>query len=200
MAGTVVALLLALTGVAPRAVLLVGAFWALYGLLNGVLGGVLEPVIEGSGQLFSNVGLTRAGGGFSAEEAMEVRARYADAAEAYQIRARDPKVQVEATMRRAALLAGPLALPLVAASELTELRDRGLAADDDVRVGLALVDLYDFRLQDPGRAMSELRRLIDSYPESRHTRRVRAVLYELKQAHFGAEFDRPDAPTDRLDL
>lgn len=192
LAGTALALLLALTGIVPRALLLVGAFWALYGLLTGVLGGVLEPVIEGSAHLFSSVGLRRAGGGFSAEEAMEVRERYADAAAAYQVRASDPAVRVEASLRRAALLAGPMALPQVAAAELVELRDRGpLPDEDDVRVGLALVDIYDFRMQDPGRAMTELRRLIDKHPESRHTRRMRAVLQDLKQAHFGAGFGSP---------
>lgn len=193
LAGTAIALLLAATGIAPRAVLLVGTFWALYGLLTGFLGGVLEPVIDGSARLFSSVGLRRAGGGFSSEETMVAQGRYTDAAEAYQRRSRVPGDRVEATLRRAALLTGPLALPLVAATELTELRNAGtpLTPDDDVRVGLALVDVYDFRLQDPGRAMAELRRLIDLHPESRHTRRMRGVLQDLKVAHFGSDSETP---------
>lgn len=194
--GTAVALLLAITGIAPRAVLLVGTFWALYGLLTGFLGGVLEPVIDGSARLFSSVGLQRGGGGFSGEETMVAQGRYTDAAEAYQRRARDTGLRVEATLRRAALLTGPLEVPLVAAAELNELRSVGppLAPEDDVRVGLALVDVYDFRLQDPGRAMAELRRLIDLHPESRHTRRMRGVLQDLKVAHFGTEFSDSGAP------
>jgi hypothetical protein len=200
LAATAVALLLAITGIAPRAVLLVGAFWALYGLLTGLLGGVLEPVIDGSARLFSSVGLQRAGGGFSGEETMVAQGRYTDAAEAYQRRARDPGATVEATLRRAALLAGPLALPLVAATELAEVRTTGtpLPPEDDVRLGLALVDLYDYRLQDPGRAMAELRRLIDLHPQSRHTRRMRAVLQDLKVAHFGTEFSDLGSPPAQI--
>jgi hypothetical protein len=198
LAGTAIALLLAITGIAPRAILLVGTFWAMYGLLAGLLGGVLEPVIDGSARLFSSVGLQRAGGGFSGEETMVAQGRYADAAEAYQRRIRDRGASAEAALRRASLLAGPLALPLVAASELTEVRnaDTPLSPEDDVRVGLALVDLYDHRLQDPGRAMAELRRLIDLHPESRHTRRMRGVLQDLKVAHFGSELpDLESQPT-----
>ena len=45
--GTVVAVALALSGIAPRAILLVGAFWAIYGLISGFTVGVLEPVIVG---------------------------------------------------------------------------------------------------------------------------------------------------------
>jgi len=196
LAGTAMALLLAVTGVAPRAILLVGSFWALYGLLAGILGGVLEPVIEGSVRMFSEIGLQRAGRGFSGEEALVAQGRYADAAEAYQLRSKDKGATAEATLRRASLLAGPLALPLLAASELTEVRNAGtpLTPEDDVLVGLALVDLYDHRLQDPGRAMAELRRLLDLHPESRHTRRMRGVLQDLKVAHFGSEFPDLDGP------
>lgn len=196
LAGTAIALLLAFTGIAPRAVLLVGSFWAIYGLLTGFLGGVLEPVIDGTARMFSDVGLRRAGDGFSGEETMVAQGRYADAAEAYQRRAGDRGIRVEATLRRTALITGPLALPLVAAAELTELRNTGtpLSPEDDVRVGLALVDVYDFRLQDPGQAMAELRRLIDLYPESRHTRRMRGVLQDLKVAHFGTELSDLEGP------
>jgi len=193
---TAVALLLAVTGVAPRAILLVGSFWALYGLFTGVLGGVLEPVIDGTARMFGNVGLRRAGGGYSAVETMVSRGRYREAAEAYAARAREPRRRVEATLRRGALLAGPLGLPAQAVAELLELRTRQgpLAPADDLRVGLALVDLYDFKLTDPGRAMTELRRLIDRYPESRHARHMRNVLRELKTTRFG---ERP--PESRVD-
>ncbi len=199
LSATAIALLLALTGVAPRAMLLVGAFWALYGLFTGFLGGVLEPVIEGSVRLFSNVGLSRAGGGYSAIETMVVRGEYDAAAEAYMVRSREPADRVEATLRRTALLAGPLQLPAMAVAELTTLQrtGRALPGEDDVRVGLALADLYDYRLNDPGRAMTELRRLIDRYPESRHIRQMRTVLRQLKTTHFGSEFDAESAPPQR---
>ena len=50
----------------------------------------------------------------------------------------------------------------------------------DLRVGVALVDIYERRLSDPGRAMVELRRLIDLYPERRTTLRLRRELAMLK--------------------
>ena len=104
--GTVVAVALALSGIAPRAILLVGAFWAIYGLISGFTIGVLEPVIEGLAEALQSVGLTRAGGGYSAIETLVARGHLAEAAEAYRERAQQPADRVEATVRRAALLAG----------------------------------------------------------------------------------------------
>ena len=178
--GTVVAVALALSGIAPRAILLVGAFWAIYGLISGFTVGVLEPVIEGLAEVLQSVGLMRAGGGYSAIETLVARGHLAEAAEAYRERARQPTDRVEATVRRAALLAGPLGQPETALVELQALREHRLTADADLRVGVALVDVYERRLADPGRAMVELRRLIDLYPDRRATRRLRRELAILK--------------------
>jgi hypothetical protein len=52
-------------------------------------------------------------------------------------------------------------------------------------VGLALVDLYEHDLGDPGRAMAELRRLIDHYPTASGARRLRVALSTLKSQRFG---------------
>ena len=129
----------------------------------------------------ANIGLVRAGGGYSAIETLVVRGEIAAAAEAYRERAQSPADRVEATVRRAALLAGPLAQPETALVELEGLRRSSLSAADDLRVGVALVDLYDRRLGDPGRAMAELRRLIDRYPGAvASARRLRRALAELK--------------------
>jgi hypothetical protein len=83
-------------------------------------------------------------------------------------------------VRRAALLGGPLGQPETALVELDGLRRAGLSAADDLRVGVALVDLYDRRLGEPGRAMAELRRLIDRHPGDRSVRRLRHALAALK--------------------
>ncbi len=186
LAATVVAVLLAVTGIAPQALLLVGAIWAIYGIIAGVLGGILEPLLEAAAQVLPGAGLNRMHG-FSAQESLKIRGNYSQAAEGYLERAKDPRHRVAAMMRRAALLAGPLASPQLAAAELEELRSGNsrMTSDDEVSLGMALVDLYDYRLGDPGRAMAELRRLIDRYPESRHVRRMRQSLRRLKQAHFG---------------
>ena len=168
----------------PRMLELVGALWAVYGLVVGVTTGVLEPVIDGFFRLMANAGLMRAGGGYSGIETLAVRGHPQAAAEAYAERAQNPAERVEATLRRAALLAGPLTQPESAAVELEGLRTHPLSGRDDFRVGLALVDLYDHHLDDPGRAMAELRRLIDRYPTASGARRLRAALSTLKSHRF----------------
>ncbi|MEA2713518.1 MAG: hypothetical protein QOK27_1479 [Gemmatimonadales bacterium] len=168
----------------PRMLELVGALWAVYGLVVGVTTGVLEPAIDGFFQLLSNAGLMRAGGGYSGIETLAVRGHPQAAAEAYAERARNPAERVEATLRRATLLAGPLTEPETAAVEVEGLRSHPLSGRDDFRVGLALVDLYDHHLDDPGRAMAELRRLIDRYPTASGARRLRAALSALKSQRF----------------
>jgi hypothetical protein len=178
--GTFLALVLAIAARDPRMLELVGALWAVYGLTVGFLSGVLEPVIDGFFQLVANAGLRRVGSGFSGIETLEVQGHHEAAAEAYAEQARDPSTRVEATLRRAKLLAGPLAEPESAAVELDSLRAHSLTPRDDFRVGLALVDLYEHALSQPGRAMAELRRLIDRYPTAHGARRLRAALRELK--------------------
>jgi TolA-binding protein len=132
----------------------------------------------------ANAGLTRVGGGYSAVETLAARGHYQAAAEAYAERARNHPERVEATLRRAALLAGPLGEPETAAVELDSLRASALRPRDDFRVGLCLVDLYEHRLGDPGRAMGELRRLIDRYPTAHGARRLRAALGALKAERY----------------
>jgi hypothetical protein len=181
--GTVLAVVLALVTRDLRMLELVGALWAIYGLTVGFLSGLLEPAIDGFFQLLANVGLVRVGGGYSSIETLAVRGHYQAAADEYAQRARNHSERVEATLRRAALLAGPLGQPETAAVELDSLRASPLSSRDEFRVGLALVDLYENRLGDPGRAMTELRRLIDLHPAAAH--RLRAALRELKAQRYG---------------
>jgi hypothetical protein len=183
--GTLLAITLALVTGDLRMLELVGALWAIYGLMVGFLSAVLEPVIDGFAQLMSNIGLARVGDGYASIETLAVRGHYQAAAEEYAERARNPTERVEATLRRAELLAGPLAEPETAAVELDSLRAHPLSSREDFRVGLALVDLHEHHLNDPSRAMSELRRLIDRYPTGRDVRRLRAALSELKSERFG---------------
>jgi len=189
--GTVLALLLAVLEHEPRALELVGALWAVYGLVVGFVSGVLEPVIDGFFELLANAGLVRVGEGYSGIETLVAREHLEAAAEAYAERARNHAERAEATLRRAALLAGPLAQPEMAAVELDSLRSYPLAKRDDFRVGLALVELYEHHLGDPGRAMTELRRLIDRYPTAGDARRLRAALAELKAQRYGRQQSPP---------
>jgi hypothetical protein len=181
--GTLVAVALAVSGIAPRALELVGVFWAIYGFVVGLTSGVLEPAIEGLVHALTNLGLVRVGGGYSAIETLVVRGELASAAEAYRERAQRPAERVEATVRRAGLLGGPMGQPETALVELEALRRGKLTAADDLRVGVALVDLYERRLGDAGRAMAELRRLIDLHPDHASARRLRRALADLKDQH-----------------
>jgi hypothetical protein len=185
--GTVVAVALALSGMAPRALQLVGLFWAIYGFIVGLTSGIMEPVIDGIARVLADVGLVRVGGGYSAIETLVVRGDFATAAEAYRERAQHPAERVEATLRRAALLGGPMGQPEMALVELEGLRRSGLSAADDLRVGVALVNLHERRLGDPGRAMVELRRLIDRHPGDLSVRHLRHALAELKAEHLESQ-------------
>jgi hypothetical protein len=185
--GTLLELIFALIGNEPRALELVGALWAVYGLVVGFVSGVLEPVIDGFFELVTNVGLVRISDGYSSIEALVARGHTEAAAEAYAERARNHSERAEATLRRAALLAGPLGEPETAAVELDSLRARPLSRRDDFRVGLALVELYEHHLADPGRAMAELRRLIDRYPTAQGARRLRNALADLKAQRYASE-------------
>ena len=183
--GTAIAIVLGLSG-NPLAFELVVALWAVYGLVVGFTSGLLEPVIDGLFHVFTNIGLMRAGGGYSGIETMVARGQLAAAAEAYAERARNPHERVDATLRRAKLLAQSLSSAETAALELDNLRQSPLSGRDDFRVGLALVELYEGHLADPGRAMAELRRLIDLHPSARDARRLRTALADLKARRFAA--------------
>lgn len=183
--GAVLALLLALTGLAPKALLFAGLLWTLLGIITGAVDWILEPLIEFGATVLSNVGLRRVVG-FSAEETLAAQGHYGVAADAYLQRSHTPGHRVAALIHRADLLAGPLHEPERAVAELEALQrdaDR-LSPAEDMRLGLALTALYEQRLQDPGRAMVELRRLIERYPEARQTRELRMLLAALRSQHF----------------
>ena len=183
--GAVVALVLALTGMEPRALALAGLLWIGFGFLSGLIDAVVEPLLEFLNTALINVGLVRHGVGFSAEETLAAQGHYDAAAEAYRQRAETPRERVPATLRRADLLAGPLGQPLAAMTELEALQrdaDR-LRPIEDMQLGLALADLYEQRLNQPGKAMGELRRLLDRYPDARQSRTVREVLGALRARH-----------------
>lgn len=186
---TIFAAVLWLTDVEPRALTLLGALWALYGLYSGLLNGVLEPVTDFVASQLSSVGLMRAGGGYSEVETLAIRGEYQAAADALLERARQNPADAEPMVRRAALLAGPLKDPRTAVAELeaTRLGVRPLGADQDIRVGLALMDIHDRVLNEPGRAMVELRRLLDTHPSSRRTRQIREFLSALKRESFPSD-------------
>lgn len=184
---TLIAIILTVSGIAPRAWIIVLPAWAVYGVVHGLFDWVLEPLMGFAVQGIASIGVDRVGTAFSSIEAQAARGDAAGAAEAYLRRAANSQERVPALVRRAALLAGPLGRPADAVTELESLRRTtpDLNAPDDIAIGLALVDLHDFRLGDPGRAMAELRRLIDRHPQSHHIQRMRTMLAALRDRHFG---------------
>jgi hypothetical protein len=92
--GTIVAVVLAITGIEPRALALAGIFWALYGFLIGLTNGVLEPLVDGFFSLLANFGLERVRG-YSEVETLMARGQLAEAAEAYRLRAQAPADRTE---------------------------------------------------------------------------------------------------------
>lgn len=117
--------------------------------------------------------------GYSAIEAMVAEGRYQDAAVAYrQEIAADPS-DTEARSRLAQLLMDRLEDFTAAARYLKEARE--VTKDDRRKMGysLRLIDLYRSRLGDRGKAMVELRRFIDTFPDSPHIDGVRRELSEL---------------------
>jgi hypothetical protein len=192
---TAAALALAATGREPRALLLAGMLWSLYGLSRAVLNGFLSPAMDWLGEALTGTASLWRVRGHSEIEALAAEGRHQDAAERWYREAVDGDAPAAAMLRRSELLAGPLADPGTAAAELTHYRDlprRPLTAAEDVAIGLALVELYERRLGDPARAMFELRRLLDRHPESRHVRRIRNTLGDLKERRFGDAHATPE--------
>ena len=137
---------------------------------------------------------------FSGIEALVAEGEYGQAAERYAEVSRSGG-SLEAALRRATLLAGPLQQPEEAAAELESLRDhRPLADHDDIRVGLLLADLHEHQLGDPGRAMVELRRLLDRYPTAAGVRRIRSTLAKLREARFGRADGQTGGRADKPDF
>jgi len=156
--GTLVALILAVTGLAPEALLLAGVLWALFGILTGIVDFLLEPMAEFLGGLMASISSSGP----------------------------EPADRIGTALQHAEELAGPLDQPEAAARELEAVRRgvRKLDPQDDIRLGLALAELYERQLEDPGRALGELRRLIDRHPHLRETVRLRGLLAELRAEHF----------------
>jgi hypothetical protein len=84
------------------------------------------------------------------------------------------------------VLAGPLKQPALAVTELEALQNgtARLTPLDDYLVGMTLATLYETSLHDRGKAMGELRRLLDRYPDTRQARFIRIRLANLRDAHF----------------
>lgn len=184
--GTAVAVFLWATGVVPDALLALGALWSLYGLTHAVLDGLLDPLLEVAARAIHSVGLTPHKPGFSHIESMVAQGNLDAAAESYARLAAGG--DAAAQVRRADLLADRLGGAVKARIELEEFRETHRpTGKDDIRIGLALTRLYEQHLEDPGRAMREIRRLLDLYPRARGLRHLERTLAALKHHRFGGQ-------------
>lgn len=119
---------------------------------------------------------------FSREDSLAARGDVAGALAAYeQVIAAHPDA-VPPRMRAAELYAARGADPRRAAELFLEIRAMpGITSRDAVYACSRLVDLYDGALNDPGRALVELRRIIELYPGTPVAAHARAALPGLKQ-------------------
>lgn len=168
---------------------IVGKLLMLAGGALLVLGVVLFVVMRGLAMPAANALLTFLGfqsgsstplaKGYSHIEALTAQGRYREAAAAYRREIASDSKDVEARIQLAQLLLKHLDDPAGAATCYREVRD--LVPDEARTIGysLRLVDLYRTRLAAPGRALVELRRLIDRFPESPQVVGARRELQEL---------------------
>ena len=128
--------------------------------------------------------------GYSAIEALVARGRYQDAASSYRRELRSDPGDIEARSRLAQLLLDRLDDPAGAARMLIEARDLTRHEPQKIGYALRLVDLYRSRLNDRGKALVELRRLVDTFPDSPHSDGARSELAQLlEEARLEREAD-----------
>jgi hypothetical protein len=181
---TLVAVAFTMGGGPRLPLLIIATFWGVLGIVSAIIDAA-DRLPDALAGVLTNVGLTRHADGFSEIESLVAQGHYHAAAESYRHRASRPAERLEATIRRAWLLAGPLAMPATAVAELQALRQgMPLTPADDVRLGLVLADLQDDSRDTSGQALTELRRLADLYPDSPYARSVRLRLEHLRRDHF----------------
>ncbi len=118
---------------------------------------------------------------FSYQEAMIMRGDFEGALESYEAIIAEQPTLVAPRLRAAEHYARGNRNPVRAAELFREVRDLpGAPLRDAVYSCTRLVDLYDGPLGEPGRAVVELRRIIELYPGSEMAKRARAALPALK--------------------
>lgn len=118
---------------------------------------------------------------YSLQESMAIRGDVAGAIASYEeIIAQDP-MDVEARIRAAELYAARGGNPRRAAEYLIEARKvPGIPAARDLYISNRLVDLFRGPLNEPGRALVELRRLVQLHPTSRDAQFARDAIAKMK--------------------
>jgi hypothetical protein len=166
--GLVVGLLLA-AGLAGAATTFVAA------KLSDGAGAVVKSFIQPSGNS------TPYEQTFSFQEAMVMRGDIAGALESFEAIIAEQPGFIAPRLRAAEHYARGNRNPKRAAELFREVRDLpGVPMRDAIYSSSRLVDLYDGALAEPGRAIVELRRIIERYPGSDLAKRARTALPALK--------------------
>ncbi|CAN5919853.1 hypothetical protein BH11GEM1_BH11GEM1_28340 [soil metagenome] len=156
--------------------LVMGVFTAFMGAkLGDGAGAVAQAFIQPSGNS------TPYEQTFSYQEAMIMRGDVAGALESYEAIIAEQPTLVAPRLRAAEHYAKGNRNPRRAAELFRQVRELpGAPLRDAVYACSRLVDLYDGPLDEPGRAVVELRRIIELYPGSEMANRAQSALPELK--------------------
>lgn len=121
---------------------------------------------------------------YSYQQALVMKGQLAEALESLEAVIAERPEALEARLRAAELYAREANRPDRAAELFRDAqRHPALSVGNDVYVSNRLVDLYTGPLANPGRALVELRRLVDRYPGSAAAKNARDALARLKGAH-----------------
>jgi tetratricopeptide (TPR) repeat protein len=170
-----VSLLAIALGSVPLMILgaVVWAFWAIYYIL---VTRILLPTGEDTPSVNQH----------SSIEAMEVRGRYEEAAEAYRaVIDADPR-DIVACEKLGQLALRQLKQYDLALFAYREAEQRSTQPRRQLGYAIIIAGIYRDSLKDHGKAVVELRRILERYPDAPNADRLRAELDELKAAHFEA--------------
>jgi hypothetical protein len=118
---------------------------------------------------------------FSYQEALAAKGDVAGALDSYEAVIAEQSVAILPRLQAAEHYARGNRNPQRAAALFREVREMpGVTTRDALYSSSRLVDLYDGPLNEPGRALVELRRIIEQYPDSTVATRARAALPNLK--------------------
>lgn len=118
---------------------------------------------------------------FSFQEALAARGDIAGALESYEAVIAEQPTAIAPRLQAAEHYARGNRNPQRAAGLFREVREMpGVSVRDALYSSSRLVDLYDGPLDEPGRALVELRRIIEQYPDSKVATHARAALPTLK--------------------
>lgn len=163
---------------------------AVFAMMGVVVAGVSLALSAGAGAGWHRVMTSGASTPyeeqFSYQDSLVMRGLVDDALASYEAIIAEQATAVTARLRAAALYASRGADPRRAAELLREvMRTPGIGSRDNIEATNRLIELLMGPLNEPGRAMVELRRLIDRHPGTDMATRAKLVLAELKEEMAG---------------